>query len=870
MMQQYRELKARYKDAILFFRLGDFYEMFAEDARDASALLGLTLTKRQDYPMCGVPYHAAPPYINRLIKAGRKVAICEQLPAAAGAGQKGLVKRDVVRLITSGTIIEDSLLQARSNNFLASFCAPAGNSAVGIAYIDISTGEFCATETTREKLLIELSRLSPQEVIAPISLSVPTTLKTFIGNCSAPITSLDDYYFSAAEAEGRLKSALHVQSMKPLGLEGKTLAQGACGAIVAYLERTQLTQMPPLSTIRYYSLDDYMLLDAIAVKNLELIEGSGEGAHAHSLLGAIDETVTPMGARLLRQIILRPLLSTPKIRARQNIVEYFITNGMARRDVRGLLKDVTDIERIVSRVANGSANPREIVALRRALEAIPILKGACTNSSDYPPLAQIASRLIAPLGLAEIIARAINDEPPLAIKDGGVIKTSYSAELDELRAVNKDCKTIISSMEDRERQCTGINSLKIGYTSVFGYYLEVTKTNLSRVPPDYIRKQTVASGERFITQELKEFENKTLSAEEKIKSLEEHLFRSIRCTITEHAPALLAVAAAVAELDVYASFAQTATMRNYCKPEIEDGFELFIKDGRHPVVETALASGTFVPNDTKLSGTGNHIVLLTGPNMAGKSTYLRQVAIICLLAQTGSFVPAGAAKMGITDKIFTRIGAADNLAAGESTFMVEMHEAANILNQFTERSLIILDEIGRGTSTYDGISIARATVEHLLAFHGKARPKTLFATHYFELTDMPAQHGGIINENVAVKEYHGNVVFLHKILPGAADRSYGIHVASLAGMPKSVVARAQTILHELERASALVQNEDRHAPQLTLDIGPASGETKENKLSSSLEKILIQLREMDANAITPFDALKMVAEWKKQISQEND
>ncbi len=866
LMQQYREIKARYKDAILFFRLGDFYEMFADDAREASALLELTLTKRQEYPMCGVPYHAAPAYIKRLVKAGRKVAICEQLENPSAI--KGLVKRDVVRLITSGTIIEDSLLEAGRNNFLAACCFSDDQSTAAVAYIDISTGEFCATETTRDKAALELARLSPQEIIAPASLANSTLIKNMVAGTKAAVTTLDDYCFLPAEAETRLKETLHVQSMKPLGLEGRSFAARACGAIITYLERTQLAQMPPLSTIRYYSLDDYMLLDPIAIRNLELLEGASGDTKGRSLLNSIDETVTPMGARLLRQYLLRPLISTAKIKARQNAVAYFIAEGMARRDVRELLTEVTDIERIVNRVANGTANPREVQALRHALEAVPRLKDACRGSDVDPSLSHITARLLAPDGLSSTIFSAIADEPPLTLKEGGVIKTGYNAELDEIRSVSTDSKQHISAMETRERVRTGINSLKIGYTSVFGYYLEVTKTNLGQVPQDYIRKQTVAGGERFITQELKDFENKVLSAEEKIRKLEEHLFRQVRARVTEHAAELLSLAAAVAEIDILACFAETAAMRNYCKPEIDDSFDLVVKDGRHPVVEASIATGTFVPNDCELSGTGAHIMLLTGPNMAGKSTYLRQVALISLLAQTGSFVPAGSARCGIIDKIFTRIGAADNLAGGESTFMVEMHETANILNQFTERSLIILDEVGRGTSTYDGISIARATLEHLLAVTpGKARPKVLFATHYFELTSMPQQYSGMINRNVSVKEYQGSVVFMHKILPGAADRSYGIHVAALAGIPKAVVTRAQIILRELERAASLVQNEDIHAPQLALDLDAV---TKASETASSLENILVQLSKLNADKMTPLEALKQLAEWKEQLSRAND
>ncbi len=804
LMQQYSAIKAEHPGVILFFRLGDFYEMFGEDAVKASALLEVVLTKRQSVPMCGVPYHAANSYIRKLIKAGEKVAVCEQLEEP-GPG-KGIVKRGVVRIITPGTLIEDNLLDSKINNFLVSVFPSANGSSFGLAAVDVSTGEFLASEVLREKLKTELFRINPGEIVIPDSMAGDQYFKMLCSGLGFPLTNMEGWRFAASESSAKLISFFKLQSLKPLGIEDKPLAVSACGGIISYLEKTQGSDNPPaLMRIKYYSSDDYLLLDETAIKNLELLEGLSSRNRENSLLESVDLTLTAMGGRALRQWLMKPLLQRDKINSRQLAVEYFVEDGLLRRFVRDRLKEVADIERILSRLSSLSAGPRELIALKTSINTLSsisceILKQKALISSEEV-ISSLAERLKPPNEVQDIIAKAINDDPPAVIKDGGVIREGYVAELDDLRNISRESKKLISDMEQAERKKTGINSLKIGYTSVFGYYIEVSKSNLHLISPDYIRKQTVASGERFITPELKVFEGKILSAQEKIANLEDITFKNVCRDILSYVDRIQISALATAELDVYASFAEKAVLNNYVKPEILDSTELDIKDGRHPVVENRIKSGSFVSNDTYLDGHTDQIMLLTGPNMAGKSTYLRQVALIVILAQSGSYVPCSSARLGIVDRIFTRIGAGDNLTGGESTFMVEMHETANILNQHTKRSLIILDEVGRGTSTYDGISIAWSAVEYL----SKARdnegigPKVLFATHYFELTELEGKLSGVKNYNVSVKEWEGEVVFLHKIVSGGADRSYGIHVAKLAGLPSEVIDRAYGILSSLER-----------------------------------------------------------------------
>lgn len=845
-MQQYREIKAAHPGVILFFRLGDFYEMFGEDAVKAAPILEVVLTRRQDVPMCGVPYHAVNSYIRKLISRGEKVAVCEQLEEPR-PGVK-IVKRGVIRIITPGTILEDNLLEARRNNFLTAVLPSQDMKSFGVASVDISTGEFTATETSRDKVANELFRLSPGELIIPQNLASDSFVSSLAARAGSSPSPLDGWHFEPSEADSRLKNFFKVQSLKPLGLEGRVLASGAAGAALAYVEKTQVGSIPPVKGLRFYSLEEHMLLDETAIKNLELLEGASSRSKENSLLGSVDMTLTPMGARMLRQRIVRPLLSAERIRARQDGVAHFMEDGIARRQARADLKHFCDIERVLGRLAANTAGPREISGLRHSLSLLGKL-------SETAP-EKLASGLASPEGMIELISGALADEPPATLKDGGVIRDGYSPELDELRTLSRDAKKFISELEAKERERTGIASLKVGYTSVFGYYIEVTKTNLPSVPQEYIRKQTVANGERFVTPELKALEEKLLSAEEKILRLENRIFSELRAKLLAQAAELQAVSRAVAGLDVFSALAECAAQRGYVRPAVDESRAIDIKDGRHPVIENAIKSGTFVPNDLLLDPDTDQIIILTGPNMSGKSTWLRQAALLTVLAQAGSYVPASSARIGVVDRIFTRIGASDNLAGGESTFMVEMHETANILNQFTDRSLLILDEVGRGTSTYDGISIARSAVEYLAS--SETRPKVLFATHYFELTGLPGKYENVKNFNVSVKEWQGDVVFLHKIAPGPADRSYGIHVAQLAGLPKGVVERAKSILAELERGNGAAKPK-------------ASAEQPELFESSLIfQKFLIELKKVDTDGITPLDALKLLSGWKKEYLGEDN
>lgn len=871
LMKQYREIKSQHPGMILFFRLGDFYEMFGEDAIKASPILEVVLTRRQEIPMCGIPYHAVNSYIRKLILRGEKVAVCEQLEEPR-PGIK-VVKRGVVRVITPGTILEENLLESRRNNYLSAVLPSSDGKFFGLAYVDISTGEFASTETSRDKIRNEIYRLSCGEIIIPQKLEKDPFFSALGRDLNATLSPLDDWFFEASEAASRLKQFFKIQSLKPIGIDGKPLAAGAAGAVLAYIEKTQVSNLPPLAKLRFYSLDDFMLLDEAALKNLELLEGSSTRTKENSLLGALDETQTPMGARTMRQWLTRPLLSSKMIELRQQAVSFFVDDGIARRQVRGHLKGISDVERILSRLASGAANPREILALKNSLLLLDKISDNLGTSGSFSGLSltisELKKKLETPEELIDLISSALTDEPPVNIKDGGVIRDGFNPELDDLRKISRDAKKYISETEAKEKERTGINSLKIGYTSVFGYYIEITKPNLHMVPQEYIRKQTVANGERFITPELKSLEEKILSADEKIVRLEETLFRELRSKLLESTARLQEIAQALSEIDIFASLAETAALYNYCKPHIDDNFEIDIKEGRHPVIERMIRSGTFVPNDIYLSPDTDQIILLTGPNMAGKSTYLRQAALTVILAQIGSYVPASSAVIGITDRIFTRIGAADNLAGGESTFMVEMHETASILNQFTQRSLIILDEVGRGTSTYDGISIARSAVEYLAASHTENTkgPKVLFATHYFELTDLPDKYRRIKNFNVSVKEWQGNVVFLHKIVPGSADRSYGIHVAQLAGLPERVVSRAKTILHILEQKYG---SDAGGKNQGELDLFGAEEKKNNSKQNaSSFENIFVELGQLDINNTTPIEALKILTELKKRLNNVN-
>jgi DNA mismatch repair protein MutS len=815
MMAQYRRIKGELpKDALLLFRLGDFYEMFFEDAQAGAQILNLALTARNGIPMCGLPFHAANAYIGKILRAGRKVAICEQLEDARPGK---LVKREVTQILSPGTHFDERMLTAEKNNFLAAI-SPNGKS-FGLALVDLTTGEFLTTELEEETaLLAELERLRPAEIIFPAE---KTFIRDALRDSFKILNGYDDWTFVPETAVFTVREHFKVASLDGFGLKDKIAAVGAAGGALHYLTQHLRRDAQNLTRISFYQRSDFLALDYTTLRHLEILEPLRHDAPRNSsLYGALNRTVTPMGARLLRNWLSQPLSSVEPIRQRQTAVQMFIENSSALESFRAQLANVRDLERTIGRLSSGSGNARDLVALRIALEQIPNLKQAISHldaassslikeerNSSLQTLAEHLNSQISELpALVEAISRAIMDDPPLAVKEGGMIRDGFDPSLDELRNAMRGGKDWIAKLQQQEIEKTGISSLKVRFNSVFGYYLEVTKANLDKVPANYIRKQTIANGERYITPELKEMEGKILGAEERALKLEYELFQRVRETVLGNLKDVQQTAGALAQLDVLASFAEITRLNNYCRPLISDEGILHIRDGRHPVLEGNLNEERFVPNDTSLASGGGdstpledfpQIALITGPNMAGKSTYIRQVALIALLAHTGSFVPAAEARIDLVDRIFTRIGASDDLARGQSTFMVEMTETANILNNATPRSLIVLDEIGRGTSTFDGLSLAWSIVEHL---HHQVGAKTLFATHYHELTELAARLPRLKNFNVAVREWRDQIVFLRKIVAGGTDKSYGIQVARLAGIPKPVLERAKEILRNLEES----------------------------------------------------------------------
>jgi DNA mismatch repair protein MutS len=832
MMAQYRRIKGELpKDALLLFRLGDFYEMFFEDAKDGAQLLNLSLTARNGVPMCGLPHHAANGYIARVLKAGRKVAICDQTEEAR-PGQ--LTKREVTQILSPGTHFDERMLIAERNNFLASVC-PSGKT-FGLALVDLTTGDFLTTELENDSaLLAELERLRPAEIIFPTEA---VSLRDLLRGAFQILSGYDDWTFAPETAFFTVKEHFKVASLDGFGLKDKIAAVGAAGGVLHYLTQNLRRDVKHLTRISFYQRSDFLTLDYTTLRHLEVLEPQYHDAPRNaSLYGALNKTATPMGARLLRQWLSQPLSRVEPIRQRQDAVQTFIENTFGLDAFHQQLAKVRDLERTLGRLSSGSGNARDLAALRMALEQIPALKQILSQLEKPNASAQLLkdesrdkNSLVEKLNseisespdLVELISRAIVDEPPLPIKEGGMIRDGFDPNLDELRTAQRGGKDWIAKLQADEIASTGIASLKVRFNSVFGYYIEVTKSNLDKVPPHYHRKQTVANGERFITPELKEMEGKILGAEERSVKLEYEIFQRVREEVLGQLPKIQQTASALAQLDVLASFAETARLHNYCRPQISDEGVLQIRDGRHPVLEQQLVEERFVPNDTLLGSSGREsahseeaetsqsrltsaateikfaqIALITGPNMAGKSTYIRQVALLALLAHTGSFVPATEARIDLVDRIFTRIGASDDLSRGQSTFMVEMTETANILNNATARSLIVLDEIGRGTSTFDGLSLAWSIVEHL---HNAVGAKTLFATHYHELTELSARLPRLKNFNVAVREWHDQIVFLRKIVEGGTDKSYGIQVARLAGVPKEVLERAKQILSNLEES----------------------------------------------------------------------
>ncbi|RJQ30762.1 MAG: DNA mismatch repair protein MutS [Peptococcaceae bacterium] len=795
MIQQYLEIKKQYQDAILFFRLGDFYEMFFEDAHLASRELEITLTGREGgkekrVPMCGIPFHAADNYIARLIEKGYKVAICEQVEDPASA--RGIVRREVIRVITAGTVIEENLLKDKKNNYLV-VIAP-GDEGYGLAVSDISTGLFMVTQfgnsEAKSALLNELARLQPSEVVLPESFADNKKFVKMLSDTASPaVSSFREEAFQLDQAIAILaKNLLEVPD-----LSGLPLAASASGALLAFLLDTQKQEPKHLNQLIVYSTNQYMLLDATTRRNLELTISARGGSRRGTLLWVLDNTVTAMGGRLIKSWLEQPLQEIETIKARLEAVEEFTKEIFLRRSLHNHLKQIYDLERLASRISFGSANARDLVALKTSLAVLPEIKYLLAQSRSFL-IKKLAGDIDSLEDICSLVETAIVEAPPFSVREGGLIKSGYHEEVDRLRSTSKNGKTMLAELEGRERSRTGIKSLKIGFNRVFGYYLEVTRTNLELVPDDYQRRQTLANAERFITPELKQLEDTILGAEDRLVQFEYQIFTTIREQIAGEISRIQQSAGAVARADVLLSLAEAAIKGRYTRPVVNQGERIIIRDGRHPVLEQVLKPGQFVPNDTLLGNSECSLSLITGPNMAGKSTYMRQVALIVLMAQAGSFVPAGSAEIGIVDRIFTRVGAFDDLSAGQSTFMVEMDECRTIVLEATKNSLIILDEVGRGTSTYDGISIARALAEYI---HDRIRAKTLFSTHYHELTDLE-QLPGIINLTIAVKEEGEDIIFLRKVLPGKADRSYGIHVAQLAGLPPAIISRAGKILKEME------------------------------------------------------------------------
>ncbi len=798
MMQQYLNIRRSLPaETLLLFRLGDFYEMFFEDAKIASSILNVALTKRGQVPMCGVPYHSADSYIAKLVKAGRRVAVCDQI----GEPQAGkIVQREITQIISPGTVSDLNLLEAKQNNFLVSVFEHGGR--FGFAVVDLSTGEFRITELENEAALNdELARVSPAELI--VSDHQRQQPGSAIGKLRDAV-ECDGYAFLPDQANYTLLEHFKVQSLDGFGATGMTAAIGAAGGALHYLKHQLRRQIGHITKLAVYHNTGNLMLDAVSQANLELV--TSRGSRNMSLLHALDRTITPMGGRLLRQWILNPLAEPEPLIARQDVLEALLCDTSVLDSVRESLKGIRDIERTIGRLSQQNGNARDLLALKNSLEQIPALKRSLETlinrytmyGGKAPALAEEIYREIREFPeLCDELGRALVDEPPVSIKEGGMFRSGYNADLDELHAACREGKEWIAQLQQREIEATGIKSLKVRYTSVFGYFIEVTKANLANVPPHYIRKQTTVNGERFVTPELKDMEAKILGADERSQALEYELFLALRERVLDDLTELQQTAAAIATLDVLCSLAETTRLYDYCRPVLNNSRRIIIRDGRHPVLDQTLTEEKFVPNDVELDGQTQRLHIITGPNMAGKSTFIRQVALLVIMAQIGSYVPAASAEIGMVDRIFTRVGASDDISRGQSTFMVEMNETANILNNATERSLVILDEIGRGTSTFDGLSIAWSVAEYL---HDVVKARTLFATHYHELTELELTRPGIKNYNVAVREWNDQIIFLRKIIRGGADKSYGIQVARLAGLPPDVIKRAKEILGNLEQA----------------------------------------------------------------------
>ncbi len=864
-MRQYHDIKRQVPDAILFFRMGDFYEMFYDDALAAARALEITLTSRQKdsggaaIPMCGVPYHAADTYIGRLIRRGFKVAVCDQMEDAKNA--KGVVRRDLVRVVTPSTYLHHGYLEAKEPSYLLSV-APS-KAAIGASLADLSTGDFVAFsiegEDRWERLSEAVSTYRPREILHPDGQPLPAAVMEALGPDERPVaTPREAWRFEPESARSALLRHFRTLSLESFGLEAKPLAVGAAGAALQYLEETQKGELDHFTSIRSLEEADALVLDPVTQRNLEILRSQSEGGREGSLLGVLDRTSTAMGARTLRSWLLRPLLRLDQIGDRLDSVEELAFETILRGKAREQLKSVLDLERILSRVILETAGPRDFIGLLSSLSRVPGLR-ALTADARAGLLSRVRAELDPLEDVRADIERTLVSEPPATLKDGGAIREGVSSELDEIRSLRSHGRETLARIETRERQRTGIGSLKVRFNKVFGYYIEVTKSNLGAVPEDYIRKQTLVGSERYVTPELKEYEEKILNAEERIQTLEREIFCALNDRVRGEAPRVRRTAQALGELDVLLALAEVAASSNYTKPRLHDGYALELRDARHPVIE-ATSAEPFVGNDLSLDE-GRFLVILTGPNMGGKSTYLRQTALIVLMAHMGSFVPASEAKIPLVDRIFTRVGASDNLFRGRSTFMVEMQETAHILNHATRRSLILLDEIGRGTSTYDGLSLAWSVAEHI-AKEPRLKTKTIFATHYHELTDLAAEIEGVVNCHVSAREWHDDIVFLRKVLAGGSDRSYGIQVARLAGLPSGLIRRAQEILVNLEKNEFDVEGR----PRLAGESAGGAGARQLSLFADAEERVVSELQRIDPDRMTPMEALQLLSELRKRLT----
>lgn len=861
--RQYLQLKRRYQDAILLFRLGDFYEAFDDDARIISSELDIVLTGRdvargQRIPMAGIPHHSLDTHLSRLIKKGYRVAVCEQLTDPRAS--KGLVERDVTRVVTPGTVVEPAMLDEKRNNYLVAIVSDGRH--VGLSYADVSTGEFAATQLALDEtqtLLRELERLDPAEVLVPADDSLSATGIPFDHDTTGRVTRVDAWKAEPTTAQDALRRHLEVASLDAFGCANQPLAVCAAGVLVQYLSETQKAALSQMTDLRIYQTSDFMLLDQSTRRNLELVETARGGASRGSLVWVLDRTRTPGGARLLRAWLNQPVVDLARLQQRLDFVTELVEDASARARLRERLADVRDLERLINRVGQGLATPRDLLALKVSLKAVPAIRDVLIPSdgstADLPRRKAVATELDDCPAIVDLVEQAIVPEPPTSLADGGVIARGFSADLDDLRDSTEHARSWIENLEAAERERTGIRGLKVGYNRVFGYYIEVSNANRDAVPDSYVRKQTLVGAERYVTPQLKEYETIVLNAKERMVEIEQALFRQICAQIAADRERVLRTARAIAKLDVVASLAEVAVQNRYVRPVLDDGTVIQIVGGRHPVVEQARPEEPFTPNDVYLSTDDAQIVLLTGPNMAGKSTFLRQVALIVLLAQIGSYVPADSARIGLVDRIFTRVGAQDDLSAGQSTFLVEMLETAHLLTQSTRRSLLILDEVGRGTSTYDGLAIAQAIVEYVHN-HPRLGARTLFATHYHELTELANVLPRVRNFRMDVSEEGGDVHFLHRVVPGGADRSYGIHVARLAGIPRAVTRRAEEILRDFERRGR--QQGRRREPEV---------EVIQLSLLSEPNPALEELKSLDVLSLTPIEAIQKLFELQQKARQ---